>query len=230
MSWPPSDHVLVEACQDAYKVSSNAHVIQNVQYHRIEFADFTQVSIRGSDEWADWLHNCTCCATSYGGHYVHKGYLDAASLLAREEESSLRRDRRLCLCGHSAGGAIALLLALILLRDYNFQSEIHVLLVGSPWCIDREPDFEQLSTRRITNVTDPILLTTPCLGLCFGSTANLKVICSPACPSKAHSIQHYVDHTIVGSTEVATPSAGTPAYALNQLDRAPRSCYTEELL
>jgi len=190
MNWPPSDADLVKHCSDVYNDAA-AVQLGHVQY-AIEQDDFSLVTIRGSDEARDWLQNLSCRPLNYKGFSVHSGYFHAAASLVAAEERLLARPR-LCLCGHSAGGCIALLTAIILLQEYNWKGDLQVFMIGSPWCIDRDTDFINLTVRRITHVQDPIMLTSPTLALCFRPVGSLDCLWRPSCPHASHSIHNYKD-------------------------------------
>jgi hypothetical protein len=100
------------------------------------FPDHVHVSVAGTNDRYDWAINRNRKLESFNLLDIHAGYLDASGWLANEllrsgDTYNIGR-RRVYLGGHSAGGAIAEILAL---RLYGTMKVSQTYTFGSPkWC------------------------------------------------------------------------------------------------
>eukprot|EP00160_Parvularia_atlantis_P021243 Unigene9122_Nuclearia_a/m.27906 Unigene9122_Nuclearia_a/g.27906 ORF Unigene9122_Nuclearia_a/g.27906 Unigene9122_Nuclearia_a/m.27906 type:complete len:1317 (-) Unigene9122_Nuclearia_a:59-4009(-) len=116
------------------------------------------IAVRGSRTGTDWLHNFRMVLTKLDDlpGKVHTGFkLFALSVLHDIiDERLLPGDGRphcpLHLCGHSLGGATAIVLALLIKTRLQWTAPIHVTTVGAPMIGD--PDLVKESDRLLPNV------------------------------------------------------------------------------
>lgn len=86
------------------------------------------LALRGSDHWRDWLINLQLWQKTEGKVGIHAGFNQAYKQVRSEAIDFTRNFDELHLTGHSSGGAIALLLSLLLstkgkkIITYTFNS------------------------------------------------------------------------------------------------------------
>lgn len=95
-------------------------IVIEVAYMRavaIVFPDVVHVSVCGTDGVHDWVQNLSARQIRYAECKVHRGFAESAiairQLLDDRSIQNFIRGRRLIIGGHSAGGAIAELLAVV---------------------------------------------------------------------------------------------------------------------
>lgn len=92
------------------------------------------IAIRGSDDWDDWKSNFKLIGrANWYGMAVHRGFERPARGMEKRvlEIISLHADKRIVFCGHSRGGAIALLLAIAAEQHFKEQV-IQCVTYGQP--------------------------------------------------------------------------------------------------
>ena len=112
-------------CRDVYQHTPVSVTMGVTGIHDIRFeSDYgcayvtggtVYVAIRGSDDWQDWRSNFRLLGRdNWYGIAVHRGFGHAARGLEGQvlDLISLHSGKRIVFCGHSRGGAIALLLAI----------------------------------------------------------------------------------------------------------------------
>lgn len=99
------------------------------------------VAITGTNEFRDWLRNVSAWTTPvrdqmslHATGRAHAGYWSAAIQVARDVQSRWTPAMRLC--GHSLGGAVAVLAGAILADRESHP--VRVVTLGRPPCCDRQ--------------------------------------------------------------------------------------------
>lgn len=84
----------------------------------VETTNFNVIAFRGSDEVQDWIKNFTFFSKKQLGYSLHSGFLDITSRIFPHIHFQLSRirPRPLFITGHSLGGAMAVVCALIFTR------------------------------------------------------------------------------------------------------------------
>lgn len=93
------------------------------------------VAFRGTEDIDDWLSNADCGQKLWTVGYVHGGFVASLSPIAQEIDDAIRAARQtphdqLWICGHSRGGAFALMMATWLSYHTNFITGVYTF--GSP--------------------------------------------------------------------------------------------------
>jgi hypothetical protein len=92
------------------------------------------IAIRGSDDWDDWKSNARIVGRSdWYGITAHRGFVHAAKGLEKSvlDIISEHYGKRILFCGHSRGGAIAILLAIAAEQHYP-GSAVQCATFGQP--------------------------------------------------------------------------------------------------
>lgn len=120
------------------------------------------ISVRGSQELADFLRDADARQVPHvdGQGQIHRGFHDAF-LVAKKfvnayMEAFYRKGQTIIVSGHSLGGAIALLLAEWLQREYS--DDIQLYTYGSPRTGDSSfvKAAQSLAHHRLVNHNDPV--------------------------------------------------------------------------
>lgn len=122
------------------------------------------IGIRGTQELCpDLLRDIDAAQVLYkeGVGQAHQGFYDAFQAVKKFVEPYLLNfytDQKVVVCGHSLGGAIALLLAEWIRRDEKLQPEVLLYTYGAPRAGDRAfvEGAAALVHHRIVNHNDPI--------------------------------------------------------------------------
>ncbi len=120
------------------------------------------ISVRGSQEFADFLRDADARQVPHvdGQGKIHRGFhaafLVARTFVERYMDAFYRKGQTILVCGHSLGGAIALLLAEWLQREYS--DDIQLYTYGSPRTGNRTfvEAAQSLPHHRLVNHNDPI--------------------------------------------------------------------------
>jgi pimeloyl-ACP methyl ester carboxylesterase len=118
-------------CRDVYQhtpvsVTMGVMAIQDMRYGSDYGCAYitegtTYIAIRGSDDWQDWQSNLKAAGrTDWYGIAAHRGFARAARGMEQAvlDIVSENSGKRIVFCGHSRGGAIALLLAIAAEKHY----------------------------------------------------------------------------------------------------------------
>ena len=92
------------------------------------------IAVRGTDSWDDWRSNFKLLGrANWHGMSVHRGFEKPARAMERRvmEIISNQPGKRIVFCGHSRGGAIALLLAIAAEQHFPLQV-IQCVTYGQP--------------------------------------------------------------------------------------------------
>ncbi|ROM82272.1 lipase [Pseudomonas brassicacearum] len=122
------------------------------------------IAVRGTSEMlADGLRDADALQVPFeeGDGQVHRGFYGAAKKAAAFVTSYLDRfhtGQQLLICGHSLGGAVALLLSEMLRRRAGFDYRIQLYTYGAPRAADATftKNAEPLAHHRMVNHNDPI--------------------------------------------------------------------------
>ena len=115
------DHNIVGATKvECARTSTTAFV------HRTPHLDI--VVFRGTQQMRDWLYNVLSFPRPYKGRLCHAGFVRAHRSVWPEIRKLLDPAKRLLLCGHSLGGALADLSALSC-KEFK---DAHVITMGKP--------------------------------------------------------------------------------------------------
>lgn len=111
------------------------------------------LTVRGTANVDEALTDCVCDVAPFEGGFAHRGFLESAVALREQVDGPLqqliqeRRPRRLVVCGHSLGGACAVLLAVSLHREQQSGTtsflhglQIKCLTYGCPPTMLVRPD------------------------------------------------------------------------------------------
>ncbi|WP_300657227.1 lipase family protein [Pseudomonas sp.] len=120
------------------------------------------ISLRGTQETPDILRDLDAHQVPYaeGDGQAHRGFYEAfqaaKTFIERYMRAFLRPEHSIVVCGHSLGGAIALLLAAWLRR--NWSKDIQLYTFGSPRAGDRAfvQSAAALTHHRLVNHNDPV--------------------------------------------------------------------------
>ncbi|MDO7896653.1 lipase family protein [Pseudomonas citrulli] len=122
------------------------------------------IAVRGTSEMlADGLRDADALQVPFeeGEGLVHRGFYGAAKKAAAFVTTYLDRfhaGQQLLICGHSLGGAVALLLSEMLRRRAGFNYNIQLYTYGAPRAADATftKNAESLVHHRMVNHNDPI--------------------------------------------------------------------------
>jgi pimeloyl-ACP methyl ester carboxylesterase len=123
----------------------------------IEFSDHLHVSIQGTNDAHDWVQNLSARQTRIGGLTCHAGFHASAAAIHGQMISTLRfpLDKPTVLGGHSAGGAIAEIVAWIAKIPVR-----EIVTFGAPrvWSVSSAPVVRAMPwrTHRFTVAGDPV--------------------------------------------------------------------------
>lgn len=120
------------------------------------------ITVRGTQETPDILRDLDAQQVPYteGDGQAHRGFYEAFQaakiFVERYMRAFLRPEHSIVVCGHSLGGAIALLLAEWLRR--NWSKDIQLYTFGSPRAGDRAfvQSASALTHHRLVNHNDPV--------------------------------------------------------------------------
>lgn len=120
------------------------------------------ITLRGTQETADILRDLDARQVPYteGNGQAHRGFygafLAAKAFVDRYMRAFHRPEQNIVVCGHSLGGAIALLLAEWLRRDWSDNIQLYTF--GSPRAGDRAfvQSAAALTHHRLVNHNDPV--------------------------------------------------------------------------
>lgn len=116
----------------------NMHKRHDAQAILSKTNDATYVAFRGSSSAADFkdVFNVKPCKTDYG--IVHSGFLDQYKSLMDMLHQHLLAERpsRIYFTGHSLGGSVAMISALMMHNELNAQT--HCITYGAPTTADEE--------------------------------------------------------------------------------------------
>jgi pimeloyl-ACP methyl ester carboxylesterase len=90
--------------------------------------DMNIVVFRGTQQLSDWIFNLTAIPVRYAKRWVHGGFAIAHKSVWKEIRKTLDPTKKLLLCGHSLGGALAELSAC---KTKDFK-EVHLVTFGKP--------------------------------------------------------------------------------------------------
>lgn len=117
------------------------------------------VVIQGSSDVNHWKSNLTVTPSPlFGGYSVHKGALDNARAIFDDLRLVLTGESRpVAFVGHSMGGALGLLVALLCVREGVIgASQVHrILMFGMP-AIFKAPNLEVLSDNLLRDLNIPV--------------------------------------------------------------------------
>jgi len=123
----------------------------------LEFADHVHVSIQGTNDAHDWIQNLSASQAAIGRLTCHAGFATSAKAIASEMVTTLRfpLDKPTIIGGHSAGGAIAEIAAVI-----AGVSVREVVTFGAPrvWSVDSAPFVRAMAWQchRFVVAGDPV--------------------------------------------------------------------------
>lgn len=93
------------------------------------------VSFRGTSSIYDVLTNIFCLNHKIDNTdmYVHKGFYDAVISVYKKIIPLIRNDKKVCVTGHSLGGALAMIFTLLYKSEFN-NDDIYLYTYGAPRC------------------------------------------------------------------------------------------------
>lgn len=152
---PAKVHFLDDSKTGAQATDTQAYITHN--------DELVLIAVRGTQQSADFLRDADALQVPFeeGVGRVHRGFYGAAKKTAAFVTSYLDRfhaGQKLLICGHSLGGAVALLLSEILRRRAGFDYTIQLYTYGAPRAADATftKNAEALVHYRMVNHNDPI--------------------------------------------------------------------------
>jgi predicted lipase len=117
---------------DAYKSTPTSFTNMNTCIRVDYSSDRILITIRGSDDMKDWLHNSMRWTTPFIGCRVHTGFLRHMMAVEKMlDPQHMKSSVPVYLVGHSLGGAVATLLG-ILIAHNNLLRQVRVTTFGAP--------------------------------------------------------------------------------------------------
>ncbi|NIF18805.1 lipase family protein [Pantoea sp. Cy-639] len=151
---PGSIHFLDDRDQD-YSTDTQAFVTHN--------DEVIVIAVRGTSEGPDFLRDADAYQVPFqeGAGKVHRGFYEAAQRVYGFALQYLQKfyiGQKLIMCGHSLGGAIALLASEMLRRQKIYKLDIVLYTYGSPRAADATfvKEAADLTHYRMVNHNDPI--------------------------------------------------------------------------
>ena len=131
------------------------------------------VCIRGTDSWTDWISNLSAILRdTWYGLRAHRGFTHGARATRYNVMKivSLHTEKRIVFCGHSRGGAIALLLAIAAEHQYP-ETIVQCVTFGQPRVSNKSMIRERFHGEyiRVQNGSD-FVCRYPKLGYSHGGT------------------------------------------------------------
>lgn len=121
---------------------NSREVIKEGRIVTAEDATTMYLCYRGTQiEAEDFLRDIDIRKTEIYGGYVHKGFLDRSKEYDYEAfyQEAVKKCKSVIICGHSLGGAAAILATLALFDNHFDQStKIKCLTYGAPFCLSRD--------------------------------------------------------------------------------------------
>lgn len=121
---------------------TSREVIKDGRIVTAEDATTFYLCYRGTQmEAEDFLRDIDIRKTEIYGGYVHKGFLDRSKEYDYESfyQEAVKKCKNVIVCGHSLGGAAAILATLALLdKHYDETTKIKCLTYGAPFCLSKD--------------------------------------------------------------------------------------------
>lgn len=153
-------------------------VVQHIVFHDRE-ADRVVVSFKGTTNSEETMQDINCEYTEFGDGFVHKGFRELAAQFidshAAEVEGVLRRlgMKRLLLVGHSLGGAIAILVKMMVGEMGLLKGvEVEATVFSSPPVVSEGIAARFSSGITVINYGNDMIPRTS-----YGSVLDLKFLC-----------------------------------------------------
>lgn len=121
---------------------NSREIIKEGRIVTAEDATTMYLCYRGTQmEVEDFLKDIDIRKTEIYGGYVHKGFLDRSNEYDYESfyQEAVKKCKSIIICGHSLGGAAAILATLSLFdKHFDQSTKIKCLTYGAPFCLSKD--------------------------------------------------------------------------------------------